>query len=430
VNKFDNALVGVAGDGGPTGIVINSGNRRETGRYWQLETCTTEGADKEQTTALGDDEANFAQGLQAAVPPGVPAGAAPLYPPGPHCNVRGLTDLGESVLGSMMRRRMIIDMDHMSVRARNQTLSVLEAQRYSGIVSTHGWSTPDAFKRIYALGGLVSPYAGGSSNFAKEWKRNRGFKAAAFDFGFGIGSDIEGFGSQGGPRADAAKSPVTYPFQGLDGAVTIHQGRSNTRLWDVNKDGVAQYGLYPDWIEDLRHIAGDAIVEDLAQGAENYVRMWERADGVPAEHCVPARQRMTAKGLGAFRLGATHVALLRSAGQPLRRPDRTWTWCGKGRDGRPGGRVRTVLTPEGKVGLITSTGSEHRIGGVGRESRSAKLPATRRLSATLRTAPAGGGARYVFAVRSGRVTATAVASRAVASSPATLRRYLTMAGVR
>ncbi|MCW2957734.1 MAG: hypothetical protein JWP18_537, partial [Solirubrobacterales bacterium] len=160
VNKFDNALVGVAGDGGPTGIVINSGNRRETGRYWQLETCTTEGADKEQTTALGDDEANFAQGLQAAVPPGVPAGAAPLYPPGPHCNVRGLTDLGESVLGSMMRRRMIIDMDHMSVRARNQTLSVLEAQRYSGIVSTHGWSTPDAFKRIYALGGLVSPYAG------------------------------------------------------------------------------------------------------------------------------------------------------------------------------------------------------------------------------------------------------------------------------
>ncbi len=276
----------------------------------------------------------------------------------------------------------------------------------------------------------MTPYAGGSANFAKEWKRNLGFKSRNFGFGFGIGSDIEGFGSQGGPRPDAAKNPVNYPFKGLDPAVTIKQGRSNTRVWDINKDGVAQYGLYPDWIEDLRQIGGDAIVEDLARGAENYVQMWERADGVPAEHCVPARQRMTAKGLGAFRLGATHVALLRSAGQPRARPDRTWTWCGKGRDGRPGGRVRTVLTPAGRVALITSTGAEHRIAGVGRDARVSQLPATRRLTATLRTAPAGGGARYVFALRGGRVAATAVASKAIAGSPATLRRYLTMAGVR
>ncbi len=179
VNKFDNALVGVAGDGGSTGVVLNSGNRRETGHYWQLETCKTEGADKEQTTALGDDEANFSRGLQALTAPaapglpaaaGTPAGVpqlpvvagvlpgtgtvppvstpsgavAPVYPPPPHCNVRGLTDLGKTVLQSMVDRHMIIDMDHMSVRARNETLTFLEARRYSGIVSTHGWSTPDS----------------------------------------------------------------------------------------------------------------------------------------------------------------------------------------------------------------------------------------------------------------------------------------------
>ncbi len=430
VNKFDNALVGVAGDGGPTGVVINSGNRRETGKYWELETCTTPGADREQSTALGTDEANFAQGLQAVLPPGVPSGAAPIYPPAPHCNKRGLTDLGEYFLEGLVNRRMIVDADHMSVRARNQALSFLEARRYSGVVSTHGWSTPESFKRMYALGGLVTPYAGGSASFAKEWKRNREFRSSSFPFGFGIGSDIEGFGSQGSARTDAAENPVTYPFKGLDPAVTIEKGTSNTRTWDINVDGVAQYGLYPDWIEDLRKIAGDPIVEDLAQGAENYVAMWERADGVPAQRCVQARLRMTAKGLGPMRLGDDHVRLLRSAGQPAARPDRTWTYCAKARDGRPAGDVRTVLTEDGKLGLVASTGAEHRIGGVARGARAGKLPRTKRLTRTLRTAPAGGGARFVFAVRGGRVVGTAVASKAVARSPKTLRAFLRMAGMR
>jgi hypothetical protein len=47
----------------------------------------------------------------------------------------------------------------------------------------------------------------------------------------------------------------------------------------VNVDGVAHYGLFPDYIEDLRMIAGDQIVDDLANGAEAYLQMWERALG-------------------------------------------------------------------------------------------------------------------------------------------------------
>ena len=39
VNKFDNALAGVAGDSGTTGVVVNNGNRIETGRYWQMGPC-------------------------------------------------------------------------------------------------------------------------------------------------------------------------------------------------------------------------------------------------------------------------------------------------------------------------------------------------------------------------------------------------------
>ncbi len=40
INKFDNALGGVAGDSGETGLVVNNGNRLSTGKFWQMQACT------------------------------------------------------------------------------------------------------------------------------------------------------------------------------------------------------------------------------------------------------------------------------------------------------------------------------------------------------------------------------------------------------
>ena len=42
--------------------------------------------------------------------------------------------------------------------------------------------------------------------------------------------------------------------------------------------GRTEYGLYPDWIEDLRLVAGQQIVNDMANGAEAYLQMWARAE--------------------------------------------------------------------------------------------------------------------------------------------------------
>jgi hypothetical protein len=53
-------------------------------------------------------------------------------------------------------------------------------------------------------------------------------------------------------------------------------------VFDVNSDGLAHYGLLPDWLEDLRIVAGpdgQAIVDDMSRGAEVYLQMWERALG-------------------------------------------------------------------------------------------------------------------------------------------------------
>ena len=68
------------------------------------------------------------------------------------------------------------------------------------------------------------------------------------------------------------------PFRSFDGGSLIERQRSGTRVYDINVDGVDHYGLYPDWIEDLRMVAGQGIVDDMANGAEAYLQMWARAE--------------------------------------------------------------------------------------------------------------------------------------------------------
>ena len=48
---------------------------------------------------------------------------------------------------------------------------------------------------------------------------------------------------------------------------------------------MAHYGLYPDWIQDLKMLAGNDIVKDMARGPEAYLQMWERAYGVKPNAC-------------------------------------------------------------------------------------------------------------------------------------------------
>jgi hypothetical protein len=53
---------------------------------------------------------------------------------------------------------------------------------------------------------------------------------------------------------------------------------SGEKTFDVNTDGVTHYGLFPDWVEDMRVLEGPEIVNDLANGAEAYLQMWERVE--------------------------------------------------------------------------------------------------------------------------------------------------------
>jgi hypothetical protein len=87
---------------------------------------------------------------------------------------------------------------------------------------------------------------------------------------------MNGFATQGGPPAAA----ITYPFESpVDPRVTVEKQVSGQKTFDINAHGTAHYGLYPDWTEAVRVAGGDAIIEDLANGAEAYLQMWERARG-------------------------------------------------------------------------------------------------------------------------------------------------------
>jgi microsomal dipeptidase-like Zn-dependent dipeptidase len=277
VHKFDNALGGTRFDSGGTGVLVNTGNKYATGEFWTANHC--DDPDHDNTpTPIGNEEAELMTSLFGPVVTPLFEGQLPVYPPGPHCNPKGLTALGRYVIRSMMRRGMIVETDHMSMKARRQALTVLEEESYPGVISSHSWGDLGSQQRLQALGGIVGPISSEANHFAEEWQIARANRDPRFFFGTGVGSDINGLHAQPEPRENAAENPVQYPFRSFDGGSLIYRQHSGTRVYDINTHGVDHYGLYPDWIEDLRMVAGPQIVDDMANGAEAYLRMWARAE--------------------------------------------------------------------------------------------------------------------------------------------------------
>lgn len=266
-HKFDNALCGVRFDEGTQGTIVNVGNFLSTGQFWQAETCTTELHD--HTIAGG------------AVPPKVAryvkGQALPIYPKAPHCNTRGLTELGEYTLRGMMDRGLMVELDHQGVKSAKRTMEILEAEGYPGVISSHSWMDKHFTERIYKLGGFIAQYGHDSRSFVEEGAEEQPVRDK-YDVGYGYGMDMNGFGGTPRPRDDAAEKPLTYPFSPAIGSGTIDRQVTGQRVWDYNRDGVAHYGMVPDWIQDMRTVGGEdgeQVVDDLTRGAESYLRTWD-----------------------------------------------------------------------------------------------------------------------------------------------------------
>jgi hypothetical protein len=276
IHKFDNAFGGTKMDAGEFGILANGGNHLKTGAFWDVRTCKGTGNmhDQEQllTVPVDSDLYDMIVGPLYSLFGGA---VLPVYPAPPHCNARGLTPLGSYLIQQMIARHFIIELDHMDVKSSEQVLAMLEAAQYSGVVSSHGWDSPEQNPRIYSLGGFVTPYAGNAAGFVADWQVDRQIADPDYTFGIGYGSDMNGLGSQGDPTS---AHPITYPFTSYDGGVTFDREVWGQRTFDLNVDGTANYGMYADWLQELQVLGGSAIMDDVMNGAEAYLQMWQRAD--------------------------------------------------------------------------------------------------------------------------------------------------------
>jgi hypothetical protein len=346
VNKFDNALTGVAGDPGETGVIVNHGNVIETGRYWQMEPCDEHDhshdhghgnehvSDRQQINLHDDggtpDEVTGRDSLAGAIlevtgtsgaAPAVPR-RAPLQRPGPDRprRARAAQHHGQ---GDDLRPRP---------HERPGTARGDGRHRGGGLLRRDLQPQLGRQDRLPArLPGRRRghPYGRQLHRVRQRLGEHRGWADERFTFGFGFGSDINGFASQGAPRnpdTDAGEVAVTYPFTGF-GGVEIDRQVSGERTFDINTDGVAHYGLYPDWVEDLRVLAGDEIIEDLERGPEAYLQMWERAVGIEGDACRNDVDDLTVDDLEQLEAGMSPEEVLLALGQPTSRQGSEFVYC-------------------------------------------------------------------------------------------------------
>ncbi|MEM6291045.1 MAG: hypothetical protein AAGA54_07260 [Myxococcota bacterium] len=206
---------------------------------------------------------------------------------GDHCQNHGLTPLGETLLLEMMKRGMIVEVDHFSRRSYERAFELLGENDYPA-AGTHGSNFEG---RIYELGG-VSKTGLGRCRGAMPGEMTQRLKdriAMIEEAGGypaeGFGFDLNGFAGAPGPRFGEdvcdgmQQGPLTYPFESYNGEVTFSEPSVGNRVIDFNTEGLVHIGMLPELIEDARRDAvSDEDLEPLFRSAEGYIRMWEKAE--------------------------------------------------------------------------------------------------------------------------------------------------------
>jgi microsomal dipeptidase-like Zn-dependent dipeptidase len=285
-----------------------------TGSFFEVEGCTSRGVQfKFSKSSMAIDAFGILfKNTYSKLP------ALPTYPNQGQCNTRGLTDRGKFLVREMMKRHMVIDVDHMSGKAFEDTLNIAEepqnryplASGHTGIMEVSVGNKRSEYQknlnqigRIRNLGGLVAiiPHQGetaGSSptdgiaswpnpavrndcsNSSKTFAQAYQFAVMAMggrtEAAVAFGTDFNGLAKEPGPRFGdpqlgieacpggiaAEKSAqldmsISRPVDypfTLPGMPTLPKLQSRNKVFDINRDGLAHIGLLPDFIQDLRRI--------------------------------------------------------------------------------------------------------------------------------------------------------------------------------
>ncbi|GLT16445.1 hypothetical protein GCM10007938_02210 [Vibrio zhanjiangensis] len=202
-----------------------------------------------------------------------------------HCNQHGLSPLGEYLVNRMIDKKMLIEMDHMSVDTATTVMDIVEQRQYSGVISSHSWMNTSRngglhnnTKRLIHAGGFVGPYNGDAYQMQIKVSRYLDeLDKTPYLAGVGVGTDMNGLGTQPGPRPDVSSHPLKYPFVSEFGLVFSKQVSGN-RVFDFNQEGMAHYGMLADHIQDIRERSSTRVYEGIMNSAEAYIQMWERSE--------------------------------------------------------------------------------------------------------------------------------------------------------
>lgn len=272
---FDNAFGG-AGLFDQSELTLNALNKPETGHYYRVEGCPEEnmGANLMSVATPIEGDNPIAQAINEAL-----LLALPSYPQGPHCNAKGLTDLGAYAVRQLAARGMIIETDHLGAKMKNQVLDIVEELDYP-VVSGHyhagGTSSPSQHSRILALGGIAAPIKPRADDFPALVRELQSLSTDEHYFAVPMSTDSGGIASLPGvPREGDVE--ITYPFVSYDGEVMFDQQVTGNRTFDYNQEGIAHYGLFAEWIHALSKTPdGEHAMQQLFRSAEAYLRMWQR----------------------------------------------------------------------------------------------------------------------------------------------------------
>jgi hypothetical protein len=215
-------------------------------------------------------------------------GGGPLT--GEYCQNHGLTELGEFLIVEMMKRGMIIEVDHMPRKSYKRAYEMLLENDYPAM-GTHGRNNNGV---LYQLGGMSKSNFGRCRSADTPATMDDDFQGRIQlmrDVGAfpaeGFGFDLNGFA--GAPRARFGDNSrcadpqtdvgITYPFTSYAGDITLEQPVVGDRTLDFNTEGMVHLGLVAELIEDVRRDGvTDEELQPLFKSAEGYLRVWEKSE--------------------------------------------------------------------------------------------------------------------------------------------------------
>ena len=276
-HKFNNQFGGSQAESG----LMNLGNWLSTGHFFDTMECghDTKGRHFDSGFPLIGELPVFKQILDAA-------NLNPVYDEAiEHCNEDGLSELGVYLVNRLIDKNMLIELDHLSNKSATQTMDIVEARNYSGVITSHSWMSEgknsevhNNTRRLIEAGGFATPMNRDANNVEDRISRYLDIvEQTTYLDGVSFATDMSGLAGQPGPRSDASINPLEYPFTTEFGMV-VNKQQSGNRSFELNQDGIAHYGMVADHLQDIRENASNRVYEAIMNSTEAYLQMWERAE--------------------------------------------------------------------------------------------------------------------------------------------------------